>query len=164
DALGTNPVTKDVETGAVKGHPPTLTDFGLSPDPVLANRDVTFNASASDPDGQALSYRWDFDGNGTTDKTTTTPSTTHAYATTGTKTVKLHVVDSDGDSSSTVTHTVTVHGPPTASFVFTPDSPQVGQDVTFTSTSRDPDGDPLAYAWDLDGDGAFDDGNTSVVH
>ena len=54
--------------------------------------------------------------------------------------------------------------PPSASFTATPGLPVAGDEVTFTSTSTDPDGDAISYAWDLDGDGAFDDGNTKVVH
>lgn len=48
--------------------------------------------------------------------------------------------------------------PPTADFTFTPASPAVGEEVTFTSTSTD-DGALTtdSYAWDLDGDGAFDE-------
>jgi hypothetical protein len=34
----------------------------------------------------------------------------------------------------------------------------VGEPVTFNSTARDPDGSIVAYAWDLDGDGRYDDG------
>ncbi|MFL5866546.1 MAG: PKD domain-containing protein [Thermoleophilaceae bacterium] len=166
DALGANPVTKDVETGRVKGHPPPTPAFTAGPSPVLVNHTVTLDASASppDPDGQALRFRWDFDNDGHVDRITSSPITTTKYASHGVKTIALRVEDTDGDRSSVAFQTVTVHAPPTASFVFTPDSPQSGQDVTFTSTSRDPDGDPLAYAWDLDGDGVFDDGHTSVVH
>ena len=36
--------------------------------------------------------------------------------------------------------------------------------MTFNGTgSTDPDGDALAYAWDLDGDGAFDDASTAAT-
>jgi hypothetical protein len=35
----------------------------------------------------------------------------------------------------------------------------VGEPVTFTSSARDPDGSVVASAWDLDGDGKYDDGS-----
>jgi hypothetical protein len=87
-----------------------------------------------------------------------------SYSTPGRRTVRLMVTDTDDDSSSIVSHTVTVKGPPSASFVFSPGQPLVGDDVTFTSTASDPDGDLITYAWDLDGDGAFDDGRGSTAH
>ncbi|HEY7590008.1 MAG TPA: PQQ-dependent sugar dehydrogenase [Candidatus Limnocylindrales bacterium] len=54
--------------------------------------------------------------------------------------------------------------PPDASFTATPDSGPTPLTVTFdaSSTTDANPGDPLTYAWDLDGDGAFDDG-TDVV-
>jgi hypothetical protein len=54
--------------------------------------------------------------------------------------------------------------PPNASFVFSPSPATAGQRVTFTSTSRDPDGDPLTLSWDLDNDGQFDDAAGGLVH
>lgn len=38
-----------------------------------------------------------------------------------------------------------------------PYSTNEGQDVVLTATANDPDGQPLAFAWDFDGDGQFDD-------
>jgi PKD repeat protein len=46
---------------------------------------------------------------------------------------------------------------PDADFSFSPDNPRAGQQVRFESSSCDPDGGLLQEAWDLDGDGAFDD-------
>jgi PKD repeat protein len=49
--------------------------------------------------------------------------------------------------------------PPTASFTNAPSNPVVGELVTFTSTSADPDGIIVDYDWDTDNDGSFDDGD-----
>ena len=46
---------------------------------------------------------------------------------------------------------------PSASFTFSPESPRTGDSVRFVSSSCDPDGRLVREAWDLDGDGAFDD-------
>jgi hypothetical protein len=46
---------------------------------------------------------------------------------------------------------------PRASFFYTPQFPQEGDTVRFNSTSCDPAGGSIQQAWDLDGDGAYDD-------
>jgi hypothetical protein len=47
--------------------------------------------------------------------------------------------------------------PPDAGFSFSPEAPRSGEEVRFESSSCDPDGRLVREAWDLDGDGAFDD-------
>jgi hypothetical protein len=46
---------------------------------------------------------------------------------------------------------------PSASFTYSPENPRIGHPVQFASSSCDPDGQLVRQAWDLDGDGAFDD-------
>jgi hypothetical protein len=46
---------------------------------------------------------------------------------------------------------------PDADFSYSPADPRTGQQVRFESSSCDPDGRLVREAWDLDGDGAFDD-------
>lgn len=52
---------------------------------------------------------------------------------------------------------------PDASFDLSPQVSRSGRVVTFTSTSVDPDGEIARFAWDLDGDGAFDDAEGPAV-
>ena len=52
---------------------------------------------------------------------------------------------------------------PDPSFSFSPEDPRAGQEVRFESSSCDPDGRLVREAWDLDGDGAFDDAQGRVA-
>ncbi|GEM_PF-2065814 len=119
---------------------------------------VSFSsAGSSDPDGDTLTFAWDF-GDGAT-STQSNPS--HTYAAAGNFTVSLTVDDGNG-SSDTANTTATIAAappPPPGNNAPTanangPYSGQVGASVSFSSGgSSDPDGDTLSYSWDF-GDGA----------
>ncbi len=87
--------------------------FTYSPENPVASEEITFDASSSsDPDGQIVSYEWDF-GDG---KTTEGMQVNHAYQEAGNYTVILTVTDNDGlkDSLSKILHVemanMTIHG------------------------------------------------------
>lgn len=65
---------------------------------------IKFAASANDPDGDVLSYSWDFDGDGTVDATTASAS--HVYGDNGDFTAKVTVNDGQGGVAQA---TVPVH-------------------------------------------------------
>jgi PKD repeat protein len=112
---------------------------------------------SSDAEG-ALTYAWDLDNNGSFETANQSVPATAALKTAGQKTVRLRVTDTDG-ATDDATLTYRVNRAPVPGFIVEPATPIVGQTVQYSSTSSDPDGtsDPLTYAWDLDGDGAFDD-------
>jgi PKD repeat protein len=117
------------------------------------DKPVAFSGGASsDPEGQVLTYAWDF-GDGATAGGV---SPGHAYAAPGTFTVRLTVTDPDGgrhDASTTAT-IVRANRPPVAQ-AGGPYSADAGKPVSFDgSASTDPDGDVIAYEW------AFGDGGT----
>ena len=69
----------------------------------------------------------------------------------------LFYVDFDGGTIRRIRYT-SANQPPVADATATPTSGPAPLTVAFDgSGSSDPDGNPLTFAWDLDGDGAYDD-------
>ncbi len=125
-------------------------------------RPVEFNGSASsDPNGDALTYAWDFGDGAMGDGV----APLHSYAADGTYTVTLTV--DDGQATDTATTTVTVETPPAnrapTADAGGPYNGVTGESVSFNGAgSRDPDEDVLAYTWAF-GDGTMGDG-VSPIH
>jgi PKD repeat protein len=84
-----------------------IADFWWTPYYPQRGETVTFDASASTPDGGTIiSYAWNF-GDGTPIVVETDPITTHVYASVGNYPVTLNVTDSEG-RWDIETHTITV--------------------------------------------------------
>jgi len=103
-------MTFTLDTGT--GNNPPAASFTATPMSGIAPLEVQFDATASsDPDGDVLTYTWDFgDGN-----TGTGVTASHIYVATGEYIATLTV--SDGSKQGTATKTITVtDGTPVASF------------------------------------------------
>lgn len=81
---------------------PLVANVSASSTTVRVGQTVSFSASANDPDGDPLTFTWDFgdharwgDGNRLT---LGSPGASHAYASAGTYTVRLQVTDGRGGS------------------------------------------------------------------
>jgi len=162
--------SKEITVQLRPNQPPTA-DFTWTPTSPEAGDEVTFTATASDPDDppdEPFTYAWDF-GDGTTlAASEDNQEVTHTYANAGTYTVTLTVSDSRG-AQTTVEHDITVaeavNAPPTITqFSVSTNTPTVNQVVTFTANATD---DEITdWEWDFDGDGTADattDTNT-VTH
>ncbi|GHG84394.1 PKD domain-containing protein [Pseudodonghicola xiamenensis] len=116
---------------------------------------AVLDATASvDPDGQILSYIWDF-GDGATGEG---PVVNYAWTRAGEFPVTLTVIDNSGTASAlqSVTRTVRVDAAPVADAG--PDQFVTASVVHFDgSGSSDPDGEVAAWAWDF-GDGTTGEG------
>jgi len=146
---GTVNSTAATATVTISNQAPTANAGG--PYSGVRNQAVTFSGAAStDPDGDALTYSWDF-GDGSPAESGV--ALTHAYTSTGTFTATLTV--NDGTTNSTAaTSTVTISNQAPAANAGGPYSGVRSQAITFNGTgSSDPDGDALAYSWDF-GDGS----------
>jgi len=145
-----------------------------TPNPAVTGQTITLSGAGSfhqDPTKAIDSWQWDLDNDGTYDATG--PVVTTNFGALGNYTVKLRVTDNASPEASAVTTiTVVVSIPPLAP------TANAGQQYVFCdnrkpwfldgSKSVNPDdgksqgigfpGDFIkSYAWDLDGDGLFDD-------
>lgn len=77
------------------GSPTALA--AVSPSSGNAPLAVSFNGTATDPDGDVVLYEWDFDGDGNYDwSSQATGNTSHTYSTAGTHVPALRVTDATG--------------------------------------------------------------------
>ena len=136
--------------------------FNFSPANPESGENVSFTSTASDPDGSIDSQAWDLDNDGEFDDASGAGAD-WSFSSPGSKTVRLQVVDNNGTTAVATRSVPVTNRPPEVSFDVSPENPISGQSVVFTSTATDPEGQSLSYAWDLDNDGAFDDGTSSTA-
>ena len=140
-------------------HAVPIASFTFSPQAPLTGEVVTFTSTSS---GVAEPQQWDLDGDRSCNNGSG-PSVQRSFPAAGAYRITLCVSDGAGDQA-TQTRTVTVRNrPPVAAFTYAPGTPASGDSVVLTSFSADPDGPLVSQAWDLDGDGAFDDGQGSTA-
>ena len=137
----------------IKLNAPLTVDAG-SAQTVDEGDTVTLSGTASDLDGDPLTYRWTHDStltiNFANDTALSTTFTAPQVTSDTTVTFTLTVSDDTDSASDTVSVTITnVNKPPTvdAGSAQTVDE---GDTVTLSGTASDLDGDPLTYRWTHD--------------
>jgi PKD repeat protein len=121
-----------------------IADFTYS----VEGRVVVFTDVSTDPDGDPLSYHWDF-GDGVT---STEENPAHTYESNATYVITLNVTDGKASNQKEETITVGAHEtpenhPPNAAFTYTVN--QTMRTVIFTDQSTDEDNNLLSYLWDF---------------
>lgn len=146
-----------IMVGGDGNHAPTIV-ASASATNGLAPLAVNFTASASDADGDPMSYSWTF-GDPSSPGVSNTPSASHVYSNEGTYTATATVSDGRGGlaSVSLVITAARTNQLPAVSASGTPLKGRFPLVVTFLANGSDSDGDALSYSW------TFGDGWTSTA-
>lgn len=100
---------------------------------------ISFDASSSsDPDNDALTYSWDFNGDGVEDSSVMKPQ--FVYSSDGNFTASLTVTDGEFSSTATVPIVVLVNTPPAIQAISSQTSKE-GSEIRFSVVATDVDGD-----------------------
>jgi PKD repeat protein len=147
-------------TVTVQATKPTA-GLTFSPANPLPGQAVTLTStstpSASPGAPSLVATQWDFNYSPLADFTLdgAGASIVTSFATPGNHTVAIKVMETGGGFAIATT-TIPVNAPPQAGFTVTPAKPAEGKEVTFASTSGDPDGPLVKQEWDLNNDGKFE--------
>ena len=162
-------------TGAGAYTGPTVAQAGNRPPSAdaTANRtdgdapmDVRFDVTASDPDGDALTYSWDFDTSNGIQTDSSSKSPRHTYTRRGVYTAAVYVRDARGaESSDSITINVrgSANEPPTVAATATPSEGQAPLTVKFNANAQDADGTIASYKWDFDDSNGISQDSTEAA-
>lgn len=180
DSVGAWSIRGTDQPGLLYVNGPPTAAFNYS-SPARVGTPVSFDAAAShdwfEPENRnkngplrengRLRYAWDLDGNGTfndpADGSTDAPTATYTYGSSSSRTVRLKVTDQLGTERLAQLPLTFNNQSPRAAFSFSPASPEAGESISFVSSSDDPDGTISTHAWDLNGDGKYDDASGRAV-
>jgi len=130
--------------------------FTFSPERPNQFETVYFDASESfDPDGEIVSYQWDFDGDGVIDTETSEPTAEYEYDSGGLVSSRVYAVN-DLSERAMRERTIDVNATPVAQFQISSFEPLELELVTLTDLSHDSDGTIVQWSWDF-GDGTISD-------
>ena len=141
----------EVTVSVSENEPPNVV-LNATPLQVNIGEPVAFDASLSiDPEGEDLSFTWDFgDGEGANGDTSS-----HSYTDGGSYLVMLEVSDGDNVAAASVVISVLApNTPPRVSLSADPVSGEAPLIVQFSVLAEDDENDTLTYSWDFGG-GAF---------
>jgi len=135
---------------------------------VVAGANVVFTGSAVDPEGDPVSYSWNFSAGVNAPASPGAGPFTVSFPTAGSYSVSLTVSDNQGNTDPTparitvnVTDTPPANQAPNGSISHDGGNGAAGSsgdltivtgtNVVFTGSAVDPDGDPVTYAWTFNG-------------
>jgi PKD repeat protein len=153
DGMENDTATWDIKVNS----PPAgriLVDGGLLNETTRLNFDqeYTFKADYKDPDGDKMTFSWDFGDNGTG----TGQTAKHTFSQEGTYTITVDLEVKDVRAVVKDSIILTFNQLPEASFDEPPEVVTAGSKVNFDGIGRDWDGEIKEYRWDFDGDGIDD--------
>lgn len=149
---GTSTTSASVLVSTRQNNGPTIASLTASPATLDKEGESTLRVSASDPDGDMLSYRWAIDKpswsineNGATAKLTA-PNKPASQVT-----AEVTVTDADGKSAkaSVVVSTRANRAPSLAAITANPTTVAPGGTIDVGINASDPDGDTLTYSWNV---------------
>ena len=133
------------------------------PSTVNGRGTVTLDGTASDRDGDTLTYEWRSNAGTFADSSALDTIWTAPRATTADETIVLTLTVTDATASASATASVTVRANQAPRVTVSPATATVEGDgeLTVSGTATDPEGDRLTYAWSSNGGGSFADSSAS---
>jgi len=130
----------------------------------------SYSTSATDPDGDQVQYRFDWDADGSHDYSSwtnlgasgDTDSFSHSWSSPGTYIIKSLARDEHGATSSSwstglrITVTASNNPPSTPRTPSGPTTRETGESGSYSTSATNPDGNQVQYRFDWDADGSHD--------